>query len=195
MEEYANIISHALGFFLSAMATLSFVIIGIPSVPTWALLVFGLSMCSLYFCSTTYHAVRNPRLKSLFHILDHASIFAFIAGTYTAYCWRSQDPNRLKLMITIWVFALLGVIAKLFWTGKKPWISTFFYLAMGWMILVHREVYLHIPAESRQWLFYGGVSYSLGALFYLWKHLHFHHFIWHLWVLLGSALHVVGLWV
>lgn len=179
--------------------------------------LFGASLVLLYLMSTLYHAFRGPRVKKVFKILDHSAIFILIAGTYTPFCLAVlQGAWGWTLFGIIWGLAVLGVALKSVlyakWmplpapppldhlhtapeTARKApkslgMVSTAIYLAMGWLIvLAIVPLWRSLSPGGLFWLFAGGACYTLGAAFYLWKSLRFHHAIWHLWVMAGSACH------
>lgn len=156
--------------------------------------LFGACLVVLYAMSTLYHAFRGPRVKKVFHILDHSAIFLLIAGTYTPFClgplWGAWGWSLFGL---IWGLATLGVTFKAVFGPRLPALSTSVYLAMGWIVLIAiLPLWRHLPAGGLFWLFLGGASYSVGVAFYIWHRLPFHHAVWHLFVLAGSACHVVA---
>jgi hemolysin III len=185
--------------------------------------LFGASLILLYLMSTLYHAFRGPRLRKVFKILDHSAIFILIAGTYTPFCLGVlKGAWGWTLFGVIWGLAALGVTLKAVLYGK--WmrlpapppldhlhgtpdpgptmprglkiLSTLVYLAMGWLIvLALAPLAQALSRAGLAWLFLGGACYTLGTLFYMWHSLRYHHAIWHLWVMAGSACHVFAvLW-
>ncbi len=194
-EENWNTISHGLGLLLS--------ILGFILLFTWhpepitfskalILAVFGFSLIALYLASTLYHAAKAPARKRWFKYCDHAAIFLLIAGTYTPFCLIGRDGQGRWLAITVWIMAAAGIIAKFFLVGRFRFVSTLMYLLMGWVVVFHFDFLKTLPRGELTWLVSGGVSYSVGTIFYLWRSLPFSHAIWHLFVLGGSACHYLG---
>ena len=197
-EELANAISHGVGVALA---------IGALPLLVWfanrhgsaaditAAALFGASMVLLYGTSTLYHALRPGRAKSWFQRLDHAAIYVFIAGSYTPFV---LGPLRgawgWSLFGVVWGLAVVGVGIKLFNGLKHPGWSTTLYVAMGWVVLVAIVPLMQrMPGEALAWLVAGGVAYTLGAIIFLFDNrLRYVHFVWHLFVMAGSACHFVA---
>jgi hemolysin III len=159
-----------------------------------AAVVFGASLVLLYLASTLYHTFSSPRLKGVLQTIDHACIYVLIAGSYTPLALISlRGPWGWALLGTVWLLALVGVLLKTVGSGRKDhWISTGLYLAMGWLaILAIVPILRNLPLAGVTWLLAGGIFYSLGVVFFSWQRLRFNHAIWHLFVLAGSACHVV----
>jgi len=193
-EEIANSLTHGLGLGLS-VAGLS-VLVTFASLwgDSWRVTgcaIFGVSLVLLYGASTFYHALRAPRAKHWLRVLDHAAIFVLIAGTYTPFLLANlRGPWGWSLFGVVWALAVVGMILKLFLTGRFPLFSTLIYLLMGWLILVaFKPLVEAVPLGSLAMLVAGGLAYSAGTVFYLWHRLPYHHAIWHLFVLAGSACH------
>ncbi len=161
----------------------------------WGVSIFSVTLTLLYAFSTLYHAVRKPETKELFHVLDHVGIYLLIAGSYTPYLlWFLDGAKGWSFLALIWGIAFVGSFFKLFFTGKFRIVSTIAYVAMGWMIIFFGEpIFANISTESLIWLVAGGLSYTLGVIFFLWKKLRFSHAIWHVFVLAGSVSHFVSL--
>lgn len=157
--------------------------------------IFGGTLVMLYLSSSIYHAFSGPRLKSFFQILDHACIYLLIAGSYTPLTLVAlRGAWGWSLFGIIWFLALAGVVLKAVMRGKREtWWSTGLYLLMGWLIVIAaRPLLASIPPAGIAWLVAGGVGYSLGIIFFAWNKLPFNHAIWHGFVILGSACHVVA---
>jgi hemolysin III len=193
-EEIANCVSHGFGLAATIVAT-PFLYVAAARQPNQSFfvgtIIFVATMWLLYLCSTVYHAWPRTRLKCAFQILDHAAIFLLIAGTYSPF---TLGPMRGALGWTIfagvWLFALAGVIFK-FRTGVR-WkkLSLLLYLGMSWLILlVFRHLILVVPTATVIWLLAGGVAYTSGLIFFANQRLRYGHFVWHLFVLTGTACH------
>jgi len=200
--ELANTLTHAIGVLLALGALVLMVVMAsLRGTPRHIVggAIFGSTLVLLYLMSTLYHAFRGPRLKRVFRILDHSAIFLLIAGTYTPFCLVTlRGPWGWSILGTIWGLACLGVAFKGTLGIRFPWLSLVIYLSMGWLIAVAAMPLAHaLPEAGLLWLLAGGLCYTGGAIFYAWKRLRFHHAIWHLFVLGGSACHVAAVmgWV
>lgn len=193
-EELANSLTHGLGAGLSVAGLVLLVVRSAQHGNTWHVVstaIFGASLVLLYAASTLYHSLRGERLKQVLQKFDHAAIFLLIAGTYTPFVLVTlRGPWGWSLFGVVWGLAVAGVTLKFWLAGRFRLISTLIYLAMGWLVMVAiKPLVAALPAGGLQLLFAGGLCYTGGAAFYLWKRLPFHHAIWHLWVLGGSACH------
>ena len=198
-EERLNIWSHALGLFLSLLAfpfliTKAFTYSGFWQVSSF--IIYGLSLIVLYAASTFYHASVNPKNRRKLNILDHAAIYVLIAGSYSPFCLVAFEPNLgWYLFIAVWIFAIIGVILKLFFTGRFDKISTAIYLLMGWQVLIFIKPLMKALTDvGFNLLIVGGVFYTIGAILYSIKKIPYNHAIFHLFVLLGSTSHFLALY-
>jgi hemolysin III len=195
-EEIANSISHGAGF-VAALVAFPFLILGAlqhgPSAVVGAA-VFGATVALLYLTSTIYHALAENRAKRVFRILDHGAIYLLIAGTYTPFTLGAlHGPWGWTLFGLIWALAIFGVVVKSTGGIKYHRLSTALYLAMGWLVVIAaRPLWLHVPAWGLFWLGAGGLAYTAGVAFYAARHMRYAHFIWHLFVLTGTACHYVA---
>ena len=195
-EEVASLVTHAAGvvFSLVALAVMLVMSAG-AALKLVAAAVFGLSLVLLYSSSTLYHFCTTQRWKARFQALDHACIYLLIAGSYTPITLITlRGAWGWSLFAAVWAMALGGVLTKTLWQGKKDhWISTAIYLLMGWLIVLAFGPLLRLmPAAGIGWLAAGGLSYSLGIVFFAWHRLPYNHAIWHLFVLGGSVCHVLA---
>jgi len=194
--EFANSLTHGLGTALAIAALVLMVVFAALNGTARHVVgasLFGTCLVVLYAMSTLYHAFRGPRVKRVFHILDHAAIFLLIAGTYTPFCLVMGGGWGWSLFGTVWGLAALGITFKAVFGPRLKWLSTAIYVAMGWLIvLALGPLVRSLPMGGVVSLFAGGVFYTVGVAFYVWKKLAYHHAIWHLFVLLGSACHVVS---
>ena len=196
-EERFNSISHG----ITALATIAgFVILVIlgnsseKSCTLFSSIIYGLSLVSLYTFSTLYHGLRNEKAKKVFHILDHCGIYLLIAGSYTPVLLVSIGGTTGWVIFGVqWTVALIGIVMKIFYTGKFDNISTLIYAIMGWMIVIKWQVLVDsIPSAALTLLLAGGISYTIGIIFYLiGTRIKFSHFLWHLFVIAGSLLHYI----
>lgn len=197
-EELANALSHGLGLALAIAALpvmLWFANRHGSAADITAAALFGASMVLLYGISTLYHALPAGRAKAWFNRLDHAAIYVFIAGSYTPFV---LGPLRggwgWALFGVVWGLAAAGVGIKLFNGLKHPGWSTALYVAMGWVVLVAIvPLVQRMPGAALAWLVAGGLAYTLGAAVFMLDHrLHYAHLVFHLFVMAGSACHVVA---
>ena len=195
-EEIANSVSHGVGF-LAAVATIPVLVIGALNDGAAAVVgatIFGATMALLYFTSTLYHALAPNRAKRVFQILDHAAIYLLIAGTYTPFTLGVlRGAWGWTLFGVIWGLAAIGIFLKSVRGIRYPRLSTAVYLMMGWLILIAMKPLVNnVPAWGLFWLAAGGVAYTAGVGFYAATRVRYAHFVWHLFVLTGTACHFVA---
>ncbi|MBY0206167.1 MULTISPECIES: PAQR family membrane homeostasis protein TrhA [Paenibacillus] len=193
-EEVANAVTHGIGAALSVAALVLLIVFSSMKGTAWHVVsftIYGITMLMLYTNSTLVHALKEGKAKDLFEFFDHSSIYLFIAGTYTPFLFVAvRGTLGWTLFGVIWGIALAGVIFKAFFTKKFLFMSTVFYIAMGWLIVIAWQPLVSaIPTGGIVLLVAGGLMYTLGTLFYVWRGFPFHHAIWHLFVLAGSILH------
>lgn len=198
-EERLNIWSHGLGLIASIIAFPFLIIKAITYSSFWdiaSFIIYGLSLIILYAASTFYHASKNPKKRRRLNIFDHAAIYVLIAGSYTPFCLVALASELgWYMFIAVWVFALTGIIFKLFFTGKFDKISTAMYLLMGWQVLFFIKPLINaLTSFSLNLLFAGGVFYTVGAILYSIKKMPYNHAIFHVFVLLGSVSHFLALY-
>ena len=198
-EEKTNIISHALGFILSIVALLLLLRHATLHGNVWHVVtfsIFGASLIFLYAASTLYHSATKPALRRRLRIIDHASIYVLIAGTYTPFALVTlKGPVGWMIFGVSWGLALSGMILKLFYTGKYHLASTLMYVFMGWIIIFAIKPLIdNLSYGGLFWLFAGGAAYTLGAILYSIKKIKFNHAIFHMFVLLGSFSHFVSVY-
>ena len=192
-EEKLNAFTHAIGA-LFGIAALVLLIVFNTNKTDWSLfsvIVYGISIIVLFSASTLYHSVTNEKKKHYFRIIDHISIYLLIAGTYTPVLLISLEQTLgWTLFWVVWGIAAFGVILKLFFTGKFEIFSTLLYLVMGWLIVFDfSKLSEIIGSDGILFLFAGGLSYTVGIIFYAIQKIPFNHVIWHLFVLAGAVFH------
>lgn len=198
-EELANALTHGIGAVLSVAGLAVITTFAGLRSDAWtvtATAIFGATLVLSYTASTLYHALRGDHRKRLLRKFDHATIFLLIAGTYTPFLLVNlRGAWGWSLFGVIWGLAIAGVAMKFWFTGRFRVASTLLYLAMGWLVVVAARPMLHAVAPAGLWLLLaGGLSYTVGTIFYLWKRLPYHHAVWHLFVLGGSACHFCAVW-
>ncbi|MDD5719046.1 MAG: hemolysin III family protein [Candidatus Krumholzibacteria bacterium] len=193
-EEIAHAITHGLGALGSAAGLVVLVVQAVQQGDVRLLVgvtVFGAAMFTLYAASTLYHALTATRAKRVFKLLDHGAIYLLIAGTYTPFCLITLGGGwGWTLFGLAWGLAILGIVYEV--VLGRPWrrLSLVFYLALGWLIVIAvKPLMAALPSQALQWLLFGGLAYTGGAVFYAWRGFPYHHAIWHLWVLAGTGLH------
>jgi hemolysin III len=152
-------------------------------------------MLLLYVSSTLVHSFPEGKAKDLFEIFDHSSIYLFIAGTYTPFLFIAvKGTIGWTLFGIVWGIALAGIVFKAFFVKKFLFISTILYVFMGWMIVFAWDSLTQtIAHQGIVLLVVGGVLYTIGAVFYVWRGFRFHHMIWHIFVLGGTVLHFLAI--
>lgn len=193
-EELANAITHGCGAALSVAGLALLVTFAALRGDAWHVVsaaVFGTTLVLLYTASTLYHAFRDADTKRLLRKLDHAGIFLLIAGTYTPFLLVSlRGPWGWSLFGVVWGLGLAGIVLKFWLAGRFRLVSTLIYLGMGWLVVLAVRPMLEAVPPGGLWLLLaGGLSYTGGAVFYLWRRLPYHHAVWHVFVLAGSACH------
>ncbi|HWD22537.1 MAG TPA: hemolysin III family protein [Burkholderiales bacterium] len=199
-EEIANSVSHGLGFLATLAAFPVLVMAAHQRGGTAAIVgagVFATTMVLLYLTSTLFHALPKSRAKRVFRILDHSAIFLLIAGTYTPFTLGVLRGDwGWTLFGLVWGLAVVGTVLKALGGVRYTTVSTWVYLAMGWLILVAaKTVWALVPGWGLFWLVAGGVAYTAGAVFFMGERIRYFHFVWHLFVVAGTACHFIAvLW-
>jgi hemolysin III len=195
-EEIANSVSHGVGF-LAALVGLPVLVWGaLPhgAAAVVGAVIFAVTAALLYLTSTLYHALAPNRAKRLFQIFDHGAIYLLIAGTYTPFTLGVlRGTWGWTLFGLIWAIAVAGVVIKSVGGIRYHRLSTALYLAMGWLVLIAaKPLWQSMPGWGLFWLAAGGVAYTAGVGFYAADRLRYGHFVWHLFVLAGTACHFVA---
>ena len=198
-EEFLNVLSHGFGLVLSLIAFPFLLIKGFAYDGFWkptSFVIYGLSLILLYAASTFYHAAKNPTIRRKLNIFDHAAIYVLIAGGYTPFCLVALDTSLgWYVFIFVWLFALVGIILKLFFTGKYDKLSTAMYLLMGWQVVFFAKPLANSLSENGLYLLIlGGIFYTIGAILYSIKKLLYNHAIFHVFVLLGRLSHFLSIY-
>lgn len=191
-EEIANAITHGIGLILSIPALIMLVLFAVDKGSAWHVVsfsIFGASMILLYLFSTLLHSFKPSKAKNVFAVLDHSAIYVLIAGTYTPLMLVSvRSALGWTLFGIVWGLAIVGIIFKCYFVDRFQIVSTLFYLVMGWLVLAAiKPLYESLTPAGFDLLLTGGILYSVGAVFYVWKKIPYNHAIWHLFVLAGSS--------
>ena len=197
--ELANIITHGIGVLLCLIFIPNLISQGLehPDPAVWfGVIIFGLSIFFVYLSSTAYHIVQEKRLKKQLQIIDHIAIYFLIAGTHTPLILMFLNNARgQSYLIFLWCLVTIGVIYKLFYFGKYPLGSVFYYLALAWMaVFTVPDMLDQMNENTLFWLLTGGGFYTFGVIFFLWEKLPFHHSIWHVFVMLGGVCHYLSIY-
>lgn len=197
--ERNNALTHGLGIVLS--------LVGIPFLLYLALkkaevsvivgtASFCIGLLAVFISSTAYHLASEQKLKFLLRKVDHIAIYFLIGGSYTAYILYYLNENGgLIFLLVHWSIIALGIIFKLFYTGKYEIVSTLLYLFLGWMVLpIIKPLTENMSDVVFNLVLAGGIAYSVGVIFYVWEKYEINHAIWHIFVLLGSGFHFYGLY-
>jgi len=196
-EEIANSVSHGIGLLAALIAFPILVgsafkrgdLAGIAGA-----VVFATTMVLLYVASTLFHALPPNRAKRVFQILDHSAIYLLIAGTYTPFTLGVlRGVWGWTLFGLVWGLAVVGTVFKAFGGVRYTTFSTWVYLAMGWLVLIAIEpVWTLVPKWGLFWLVSGGIAYTAGTVFFMAERIPYFHFVWHLFVILGTICHFIA---
>ena len=202
-EEVTSAVTHAVGGYLGAAAVVLLVLfaIGNGSQIPWKIVsgsIFGATIIILYSASAIYHAVTNHQIKEICRAFDQMAIYALIAGTYTPFCLvilRQSNPLLAWTVLAfVWGMTIAGILFKLLTKRQFRYVTTITYLAMGWLGLALIKPLAHtLEFGGIVWLVLGGVLYSMGVVFFLWRSLPYNHAIWHIFVLAGTTAHFFGI--
>ncbi|WP_243385906.1 PAQR family membrane homeostasis protein TrhA [Bacillus kexueae] len=193
-EEIANAITHGIGFLLSIAALVILIVQAVQAGTVWHVVsfsIYGATMIFLYLSSTLVHSFPDGKIKDLFEIFDHAAIYLFIAGTYTPILFITlRGTLGWTLFGIVWGIAIFGVVFKVFFVKRFLFTSTLLYVLMGWIIVfAWKPLTFEFPLVGMYFLVIGGVLYTVGTIFYVWRSFPFHHAVWHLFVIAGSVFH------
>lgn len=200
LEEQLNIWSHFAGIVFSVVAIVLLLVKAFQLDDVWTYVsfpVYGASMLTLYLASTLYHSAKKPKIRYRLNIFDHASIFLFIAGSYTPFVLVTlQGTEGWIIFSVVWSIALAGMILKIFFTGKFDILSTVMYVLMGWIIVFSFGSLMEkLDFGGLAWLVSGGIAYTVGAVFYSINRLKLNHSIFHFFVLGGSFCHFIAIYL
>ena len=198
-EEKLNIISHGIGLVLVILGTVLLIIKASKfndGLTLLSIIIYGMSMMVLYGASTFYHWSTSPFIRYKLQIFDHASIYILIAGTYTPFALITLQGTIGWVIFGItWILTLAGIIIKIFFTGRFNLLSTIMYVVMGWIIIpVVFPLIEVLTLDGFWWLLAGGISYTIGAVLFMFDNMKFNHAIFHVFVLLGTLLQFISVY-
>lgn len=196
VEEKLNAATHGLGASLALAGLFILVVASYLHGSVWHLVsfsIYGASLVLLYLASTLYHSFADAKLKYIFRILDHAAIYLLIAGTYTPFTLvLLHGTLGWTIFGVVWGLAVIGIVFQVFFVTRFKLLSTICYIGMGWLMLAFvKPMIAVLPASGLAWLIAGGLFYTVGAVFYVYRWFPYNHAVWHLFVLAGSAAHFI----
>lgn len=191
-EEVLNILTHGIGIGLAIAGLVLLEVFAVLAGNVWAIVscaIFGLTMFTLYFGSTMCHAMIGQKSECFFEVWDSVAIYALIAGTYTPFCLVNlRGGLGWTVFGILWAIVIFGAVMKIRSPNRQPKWMVALYLIMGWtLVFILPAMLRNISARGMWFILAGGLSYSLGVIFYLWRKLRFSHAIWHLFVIGGSV--------
>jgi len=197
-QELVNSIIHGFGIIFGIVSIpilIAFAIKSNNSPGVIGAAIYGFCFLQLFTFSTLYHGFQHAKVKHVFQILDHISIYFLISGTYTPFLLiYMNNAFGITLLSVLWGLTALGIVFKIFFTGKWNIISTLVYIAMGCIMIVGGRTFFEtIPAEVLTMILIGSALYLLGVVFYLWKKYPYNHAIWHFFVLAAAVCHYVAI--
>jgi len=196
-EEIVHALTHGVGVVLSIAGLSWMLYLSVAAEDPWriaASAIYGSTLILLFLASTVYHSLYASRHRDIFKLLDHCAIYLLIAGTYTPFLLVAMRTDTgWWLFGTIWALATAGIVKKLWLRNRFPKVALASYLAMGWLVVVAApQMADAIGPNGMAWLIAGGLSYSVGAIFYALKRIPFNHAVWHVFVLGGGICHFFG---
>ncbi|MGO3183928.1 MAG: PAQR family membrane homeostasis protein TrhA [Aequorivita sp.] len=197
-QELVNSIIHGFGIIFGIVGIPILIAFAIKSDNTLGVIgaaIYGFCFLQLFTSSTLYHGFQHAEAKRVFQILDHISIYFLIAGTYTPFLLIYMNNTfGITLLTVLWSLTAVGIVFKIFFTGKWNIISTLAYIAMGCIMVVGGRTFFNaIPAGVMAMILIGSVLYLLGVIFYLWKKYPYNHAVWHFFVLAAAVCHYVAI--
>ena len=197
-EEVANSVTHGLGLLASIIGFVVLVSLAVERGEAWHVVsaaVYGSTLVALYGASTLYHALKGTKARDVLRLLDHCAIYLLIAGTYTPITLVSLRGGwGWALFGAVWALAVAGILFKVFATGRFGYLSTVAYVLMGWIcIIALKPILLLLSSGAIALLLAGGISYTIGTVFYAWERIPYSHAVWHLFVVAGSVCHYLAI--
>lgn len=200
-EEIANAITHGIGAAFAIAGTVILILLSVGTKDPLKIVgvsVYGGSLIILYLGSTLYHSIPVQGVKKVFRILDHSSIYLLIVGTYTGIVLLQLSTDLVSwiILIVLWIMAIVGIVFKAIWIDKFDKLSTLLYIIMGWAIVFNIKTLISlVPFNIIMFLVAGGLAYTLGCIFYTVDKIPYNHAIWHIFVIVGSLLHFICIYL
>ena len=197
-EEIANSVTHGIGACLAVAALVVLIVKSVMDgggILLFAALVYGISLLLEYLMSTLYHAIAHEGAKRVFKVLDHSCIYLLIAGSYTPFCLVTLGQvGGVWLAAFVWAVTIAGIACEAFWTFRPRWVSALLYVLLGWSVVFFLPQLWDLLAAPGFWLLAaGGISYTVGAVFYVLKKVPYMHSVFHVFVLAGSVLQFLSI--
>lgn len=195
INEKANVLTHGLAFIVATFASITMLMTKPVSIEFFGICAFSFGMLFMLMSSTIYHFMINDTLKEKWRIVDHISIFTLIGCSYTPFVlYYYKGISGLQFLAIHWLIVIIGIIFKLRYKSKYEYISLAFYLVLGWMVMfIYDTITPGMQAEVLFYLLMGGLSYTIGVIFYVWHKPKFNHAIWHIFVIMGCTCHYLAL--
>ena len=192
-EEFWNWITHSIGIALTLIGIPFLFVANTHLTPysTLSLLLLSLGLLFVYLSSTFYHYVEASKLKEKLRVLDHISIYWLITGSYAPVCFITlYDYSGVPIFFAVLTLSIIGTVFKIFSNNRFNQLSLVLYIVLGWLIVIDiQTLFSLINSNAKSLLIIGGLSYTIGVLFYLQEKIKYNHAIWHIFVLLGSLSH------
>ena len=193
-EEFVNYLTSLVGLAISVVGFIFLIIFSYyygELIHMLCCAAYGFSMVFMYICSTFYHGSKAGKMKKFFRLMDHSSIFLYIAGSYTPFTLINlKGIWGWSIFSIVWFLAILGIVLRVIFRSKASTITMVLYILMGWTIIVAiKPLVASLPINALILIFTGGLSYTIGLIFYSWNSLPYHHAIWHIFVMIGSFTH------
>jgi len=197
-EEVWNGITHGIGTALSIAGLTLLVVLAAVNGDSWRVVsfsIYGGSLVLLYLASTLYHSIQIPKVKRVLQVLDHAAIYLLIAGSYTPFLLVNlRGSLGWTLLGVVWGLAFLGIAFRVIFIGRFEKLAVAGYVLMGWLMVVgFKEMQLAVPPGGVALIVAGGITYTVGVIFFAWRKLPYNHAIWHLFVMGGSICHFLAM--
>ena len=196
-RELTNSITHGIGvlFGIAAIPLITALAVKSNNIPAIVgACIYGFCFLMLFTFSTSYHGFQQPKVKQVLKIFDHISIYFLIAGTYTPFILNYLfNKTGIIMLSLLWGLTITGVVFKIFFVNRFNILSTIIYVLMGWMLVWSgKDFFKEMPISVVLLIIIGGLLYSIGVIFYLWRKWFWHHAIWHLFVLAAAICHYVA---
>lgn len=205
IKDPGSAITHFIGMLMAIFAAVPLLIKAAhePSrIYVISIAIYAISLILLYAASTTYHTFdKSDKINTVLKKIDHMMISILIAGSYTPICLLVLGGKTgIILLSIVWGIALVGILIKAFWVYCPKWVSSVFYIGMGWTcVLAFTQILNSMSPAAFGWLLAGGIIYTVGGVIYALKlplfnskHKYFgSHEIFHLFVMGGSACHFI----
>lgn len=200
LNEIFSAITHGIGALLAIIGAIALIVHGVHAgggVRITSFVIYSVTLVVFYLASTMFHSLYFTRVEKLFQIFDHSAIYLLIAGTYTPYCLVAIKGWLGSIILAvIWIMTVLGIVYKSIWLGKLKTLSTVIYVVMGWMCLLGIvRLYYYLGIHGFLLLLFGGIAFTVGAVIYSFKRIPFGHVIWHVFVLLGTILMYISIYL